>query len=90
MNYNHIIKTETITENTRIEANEGFTSIEFFLFGRGGGADIYINDQIPISSLGSYRVINEPYVKIISDFKITSAVTPFSLIVVKHFYKEAE
>ena len=84
MNYNHIIKTETITENTRIEANEGFTSIEFFLTPRSANA-VYINDQIPLSQGDWYKVINMPYVTIISDFKITSTGA-FELIVIKHFY----
>jgi hypothetical protein len=78
--YRHTVKIEKITGNTVIEASEGFTSIEFFFENQ-----CYLNDVFMLS--GNYSIINEPYVKMESDLKITSADgKPVGVVVVKHFY----
>jgi len=88
MNYNHIIKTETLTQNTIIDYNEGFTKIEFFP-PYGNTKVIKINNMLELYPQQWYKIENMPYVKISSNISV-QVPAGNSVVVIKHFYVKQE
>jgi len=89
MQYNHTIKTETIIENTIIDCNEGFTSIEIFYQDSYGAAlPVIINSKLKLQAGQWFRMMNRPYVKINSNIRLQIQTKGTVIVVIKHFYVE--